>query len=689
MADGFKIAEAFVDIKAKMDGRAIKRTIEQGLREAGLREAGTAAGKEIGDGIDEAIGNKAKESADKIKKEFTDSGKDSKNGFSTNFRGILGVIGEVGSQGAKIFADLFNFRNPMTAIAVLGTALLTLPVIASAITVSMVAIFGAAFASIGILAAAQNDGVKLSFIQAWNEIKAIAQGISEPFEGSLKHVADVWVSTFGAFAPELEKSFSSMAPHIDGFIDGIGLSLRELIPAIGPVTDAFNLLLDKLAQRLPDLFRSLSNSVIDLSAALERNPGAVDAVINTFIFLIDTVTNVTVAFTDFAGWVQRNSDLVRTLFNSLTALINPLAGLIFNFTGLGEAASPVEAAIAATDRAILIAQTTMGTASTAAKDYALSIDEITKKNLSAEQASLRFDQAVLKMTTSIGENGKSLDSTTDAGAKNKDALLSMADAANRAKDKFIEQGHSADSVRNKSIAMREEMIRQARQLGLTEDGARKLIESYFAIPEKEETRVSAPGAVQSKREADDVKKSAENIPQQTMTVINVLDNASPILGGITGMIGAIARQVWVNVTAIFSEDGNIVNFANGAERHIAQIAGAGSMRVWAEPETGGEAYIPLAPNKRPRSEQILNDVASRFGLTLARPMANGGILDSAVIRNGSGGNRGGSITISNLNVSVSLTGVWDFTDPSQARVIADRIAPAIREAIRVDERRYK
>lgn len=689
MADGFKIAEAFVDIKAKMDGRAIKRTIEQGLREAGLREAGNAAGKEIGDGIDEAIGNKAKESADKIKKEFTDSGKDSKNGFSTNFRGILGVIGEVGSQGAKIFADLFNFRSPMTAIAVLGTALLTLPVIASAITVSMVAIFGAAFASIGILAAAQNEGVKLSFIQAWNEIKAIAQGISEPFEQSLKHVADVWVLTFGAFAPELEKSFRSMAPHIDGFIDGIGLSLRELIPAIGPVTDAFNLLLDRLAARLPDLFRSISNSVIDLSAALERNPGAVDAVINTFIFLIDTITNVTVAFTDFTGWVQRNSEMARELFNSLTMLINPLAGLIFNFTGLGEAASPVEAAVSAADRAIMIAQTTMGSASTAAKDYAMSIDEITKNNLSAEQATLRFDQAVLKMDKTVKDNGPTLDSTTEAGAKNKDALLSMADAANRAKDKFIEQGHSSESVRNKSIAMREEMIRQAKQLGLTEEGARKLIESYFAIPEREETHISAPGAPQAKREADDVKRSADAIPNHKRTTIDVQDNASPVLGGILGAIGAIARQIWVNVTAIFSEDGNIVNFANGAERHIAQIAGAGSMRVWAEPETGGEAYIPLAPSKRPRSEQILNDVASRFGLTLARPMANGGILDSAVIRNGSGGNRGGSITISNLNVSVSLTGVWDFTDPSQARVIADRIAPAIREAIRVDERRYK
>ncbi len=54
-------------------------------------------------------------------------------------------------------------------------------------------------------------------------------------------------------------------------------------------------------------------------------------------------------------------------------------------------------------------------------------------------------------------------------------------------------------------------------------------------------------------------------------------------------------------------------FANGAERHIAQIARPGEWRLWAEPETGGEAYIPLAPGKRRRSEAILDQVAQMFG----------------------------------------------------------------------------
>ncbi|MFB4300645.1 phage tail tape measure protein [Actinomadura sp. NTSP31] len=61
------------------------------------------------------------------------------------------------------------------------------------------------------------------------------------------------------------------------------------------------------------------------------------------------------------------------------------------------------------------------------------------------------------------------------------------------------------------------------------------------------------------------------------------------------------------------------------EKHSAQIApSGGSVRVWAEPETGGEAYIPLAASKRQRSKQILAQVAKKFGMTVTG-MADGGV----------------------------------------------------------------
>jgi hypothetical protein len=53
--------------------------------------------------------------------------------------------------------------------------------------------------------------------------------------------------------------------------------------------------------------------------------------------------------------------------------------------------------------------------------------------------------------------------------------------------------------------------------------------------------------------------------------------------------------------------------AGRREQHLAQIAPAGAWRVWAEPETAGEAYIPLADSKRQRSKAVVEDVVGRFG----------------------------------------------------------------------------
>ncbi|ORI15784.1 phage tail tape measure protein [Rhodococcus sp. 1168] len=64
-------------------------------------------------------------------------------------------------------------------------------------------------------------------------------------------------------------------------------------------------------------------------------------------------------------------------------------------------------------------------------------------------------------------------------------------------------------------------------------------------------------------------------------------------------------------------------FANGGEDHSAQI-GNGTTRMWNEPETGGEGYIPLAPSKRGRSVAITKQIAKRFGYDLI-PMADGGL----------------------------------------------------------------
>lgn len=85
--------------------------------------------------------------------------------------------------------------------------------------------------------------------------------------------------------------------------------------------------------------------------------------------------------------------------------------------------------------------------------------------------------------------------------------------------------------------------------------------------------------------------------------------------------------------------GAIVAMASGGLRQIRKptaadiYAGRGAGTIFAEEETGGEAYIPLAAGKRRRSTAILAEVARRFGLNV---MADGGITASLLKQFASG-----------------------------------------------------
>ncbi|MFF1298137.1 MULTISPECIES: hypothetical protein [unclassified Streptomyces] len=107
--------------------------------------------------------------------------------------------------------------------------------------------------------------------------------------------------------------------------------------------------------------------------------------------------------------------------------------------------------------------------------------------------------------------------------------------------------------------------------------------------------------------------------------------------GVEGTAGRNARNYNADGSVMdFYADGGIRAFAGGGmaggdrpNQHVAQIAPAGAFRVWAEPETQGEGYVPFAPSKRPRSRAITEEIVRRLG---GDPVgiqwnANGGVTD--------------------------------------------------------------
>lgn len=246
------------------------------------------------------------------------------------------------------------------------------------------------------------------------------------------------------------------------------------------------------------------------------------------------------------------------------------------------------------------------------KDLANELDALNGKNLDAREAARQLEDAYDSFDESLAKNGQTLDITTEAGRENQAALDDIAQAALDSGQAIIDAGGSYDTYRSSLEGSREQLLQRITDLGYSGDAAAELADQILRIPSATEWEAYV---------------KTQNAQLELDSFVRTNDG----------------RTIAINVAATRNyADGGISYFANGSERHVAQIARAGSMRVWAEPETGGEAYIPLSPAKRPRSEALLAQVAQQFGGTYvpggAKSFANGDAPTDAQIM---GGRRGG------------------------------------------------
>lgn len=116
------------------------------------------------------------------------------------------------------------------------------------------------------------------------------------------------------------------------------------------------------------------------------------------------------------------------------------------------------------------------------------------------------------------------------------------------------------------------------------------------------------------------------------TSVHIDDQASPTLRGIQTILNSFSGGRSIPVKVKNNRWGDLQEFAVGGitPAHIA----ANQLIKYAEPETGGEAYIPRLGNPD-RSRRILTEAASWYGFGLVQ-MASGGITFASTAAAGSG-----------------------------------------------------
>jgi hypothetical protein len=242
------------------------------------------------------------------------------------------------------------------------------------------------------------------------------------------------------------------------------------------------------------------------------------------------------------------------------------------------------------------------------------LDQLNGKSLDLASSQNAFDSALANSNKHIAANGKTIDRATTslagnsaAAVANRGELIRQVQAAEGVAVAMRDNGKSTEETRATMVKMRDEIIANAKEHGLNAQAVQKFIDKIYRIPKKvppTKLEVETKPALAS---IAAFQKAIDELHGKSVTA-----NVRYVYTGQQGPGGGHSTAGGQT----FNANGNIYTAfaAGGFENHVAQIAPAGAMRLWAEPETGGEAYIPLAPSKRTRSKAIWEETGRLLGM---------------------------------------------------------------------------
>jgi hypothetical protein len=232
MADGFKVADAYVEIHGdktslREDIRSLPNTVGGDAETAGRK-----IGQRTAKGVDKTLG-------DGVNKSATKSGRDG---------------GDKLSQGMQ----LALVRNsPLIAAAVGGALAAGAP--------AAIAGAGLLFGGIGIVAAAQSENVKKAWSSTWDSIKTGTEADASVLQGTLISMAQKVTAGFSTLRPALRLMFADAAPLLDDFTDSLVNTAQNAMPGLvnavhnaGPVFAGLGSLVESTGTGLSGFFDAIS-----------------------------------------------------------------------------------------------------------------------------------------------------------------------------------------------------------------------------------------------------------------------------------------------------------------------------------------------------------------------------------------------------------------------------------------------
>lgn len=417
--------------------------------------------------------------------------------------------------------------------------------------------------------------------------------------------------------------------------------------------------LEGSSKKLQEALLQMSGGVIDLSEAVgnidpaeaerlmaaieEGDPAALEQLEELMTDLQPLLDAAGIKAEDFIAALQGNGDL--TLMDIRNALFD-----------VDQKAGGAESATKSLTQAAKDLYNETISAADAAKSLKAALDDLIGVEIGAVEAGIQWRENLRDLKKGLKENGAQILGNTEAADKNKSLVNQSVQSVLDQVEAQAKAGKSIDLVTKTFSRHRKELIASAGPSKKAQDQMREYLKIIKFTPRSVRILFEAVNAEREKNKVQDLIDKIQLTPKEAKTIFEAAgaDTAAAKVKALRDYIAQLKdKSINIDTTmttthieknirmapgmGVRGRDGGFTNgygdlglesYHSGGLRNLPAGVYNGRRVMFAEPGTGGEAFIPLAQHKRKRSEMLMAQVASMFGGAFVK-FAEGGFNNLA------------------------------------------------------------
>lgn len=526
------------------------------------------------------------------------------------------AVGTFSSMLQSGIAESFKSLPPeikagiMAGLAVAAVA--AIPVLVAAVDAALLLGIGAGGLAAGVALAVQDANVAKVFADLGDHIMKTLSRAVTPFRSELVGAAMMFGESFDKITPNinrmantLSKAIHPIAAGLSGLFENAAPGIEKAFQGALPLLREFGEWLPKLGSEIGDLGEALARAEPEAELFFKFLLANIDLAVNSITFLTNGIHAVAGAMMRWVGQYQPISPALADDKTAMDNLAESSANVADQVKSIGDAFNEM-------------GQSVEGALTSKILDSMFALDD----------ATLKWNSSVDKLDDTIKKNGRSLNLHSDAGVKNAQALIAAAKANASLYEENIKSGMAAGDAAKIYEQNSETLRRQALAAGLNAKEVDNLIGKYGNVPERVQTILATIGLTNALDHLAQILIDFKSLDDKTFKTKYTVTTEYIVkhTGTSGGKEGGASYSYGM-------ARGGIRKAADGL---IVAPSDPGSV-LFGEPQTGGEALIPMRGITQDRAYELTQTVAANYGMSVSR---GGGGMQGAITVNFSGDTSG-------------------------------------------------